>query len=405
MVLLSLDAIAIKPPPLGQKPCAFQLLPPEMHSMILEQMDDFDILCLALTNTYFFAIAKSHLYRFLQKRTAGSWIGKRLTVMGFNSEPERVEPYEIKIHGQPTDFTFPGFKAFDNVDFAGYERRRWKGDRMRTICYGFSPTNDKQKSNILYPKCPDSNEEGAQIFRSRDKIYRSIMDSNEYPLEIKKICYFLVCGRQYDLRKAPLMKRKKGAKRRLPFPKPNDGYVPVSKKYIIRNLSKKEYITYEGAGEVAKLIRKSTSLKWTRYGAVTCSVETAAISTFLMAIMWGGDPVNPPQAWNVQVPPAYFRGVWAGDRFDIVDIEEVETEGWEDVSQDIYQDAIDRIVTFWPRGIRASWAAHSHRIPGLTAASTALPPPAPIIPPAPQFTHPPVVVVPLVPPVPVQASA
>ncbi|KAF8665300.1 hypothetical protein AX16_000320 [Volvariella volvacea WC 439] len=98
--------------------------------------------------------------------------------------------------------------------------------------------------------------------------------------------------------------------------------LPDGKVWIMRNLTKKQYIRE----------KKLNNLKISSWESPTAPGFDVILHLF---VLWSNDPV--PMVGRVDV-----AGPWAGDRIDIDTIESIQDEeGWEDVSEE----AIDRILT------------------------------------------------------------
>ncbi|KAF8989233.1 hypothetical protein BDQ17DRAFT_478574 [Cyathus striatus] len=89
--------------------------------------------------------------------------------------------------------------------------------------------------------------------------------------------------------------------------------------YILRNLSKKAYV-------------RGFNPPWCVRGKCTFG------QTLFARICWSSDPSTNMAHYPKDVPEI-TRGLWAGDRFDIVPLQEVdavlEIDGWEDVTEEL----------------------------------------------------------------------
>ena len=118
-------------------------------------------------------------------------------------------------------------------------------------------------------------------------------------------------------------------------------YFPENKKWVLRNLTTKEFVTADAIAIKPYLV-KGPLIYGLGFGEVVLS-----------RICWSSDRV-------VGLPDEllFHRGVWAGHRFDIVTTEKLHMErgeGGGDLWKDVSEEVVKEMETIWRYGLGDEW--------------------------------------------------
>ncbi|KAK6360907.1 hypothetical protein TWF730_007022 [Orbilia blumenaviensis] len=276
-------------------------LPPEVITMIISYLCDFDALILALSSRHMFNMCEFRLQKMLDHRTSGGWIGKRLAAVGDKAYTPGFISYEPKIQGCNTGMVVPS--------------RSSEANKILDVLFSrFKTRESATAKRIIEPGEDEDLGSQPEIRYERRKRLAGIIASERYPKSITEIVRFLLSGSI----------------------KVSGATAPGGKRsYVIRNLGRRHYIHASKGESFKRYLRKvashKRSLEGTDCGRFTA--EEAAICAFAMEIMWGG---------------SRKEGEWAADSFDIMDegkwdLARAKQEGWEDVSDDVVEGAIGAV--------------------------------------------------------------
>ncbi|KAL7783655.1 hypothetical protein V8C37DRAFT_414658 [Trichoderma ceciliae] len=276
----------------------FSELPYEIHRLIVSHLESEvmdDVVCLSLTNKYFWSVCMNFLCRY-RRSFLGQWAGKNIVCVG----------KDVKPGDHP-----PGL-------FSADEEARLAGEKL-AVPANFEGSGEEGRSDpytlhtFTHPLVSDKRLEVKLAQRSSSAFLRSekrCIGEDHRLLELKKDELLVDESR----------------------------YFPTDQPWILRNLTTKEFVRSEDIALKPEFIR-GPKIDVLGFGEVVLS-----------RILW-----TTPSSDSTGDETISTRGVWAGHRFDITTLarhrEDTRVVEWKDVSEDVATD----IARIWESEYGPDW--------------------------------------------------
>ncbi|KAK6329967.1 hypothetical protein TWF718_003393 [Orbilia javanica] len=288
-----------------QPDCPLLDLPAELLYAITDHIHSLsDILSFGLTCNQLLSVSLKKLRVSLHDHMKGAWIDTPLICLGSLTSVRA----DLPPHIQPIEESF----EIPSNPISSAHRLTYRPGARRLTYYRFEITHTLLKN---YDKLESPEDRYTKIGRTlpisgtwRRGEPKSELDSlfsttSELPSWVR-----LFIKRAIDLEKGLL---------RLYSPTGN---------YVIRNLSKKEYIPFS-AGKTLK-----SEIESVFFRSQLIPVDQAVTIIFLFLISWSAS-MEGLEDETVRKNVTCVHGVWAGDRFDVCEIQEVDEE-WKSVEDE-----------------------------------------------------------------------
>ncbi|KAI0098950.1 hypothetical protein F4776DRAFT_676583 [Hypoxylon sp. NC0597] len=292
-------------------------LPPELHHLIFSHTENIDdVVCLAVTNRHFWEVGREHIDKYFAS-FFGQWAGKNIVCAGKNVQPGDYPPELFSAQ----EIAHLGRKKF-NVPVA----------KVPITDNFFDITEGEDNSSDETPDLPFPFTLHHFGLRSVSKWQPIWMDIERNARDIYRRCQHR--NAIYCLKKDQGLLLKRSA-----IEVKESSYFPENERWILRNLTTKEFVRSESIALNPEFIH-GPRISVRGFGEVVMS-----------RIFWTTSPtVKVGEAENI------FRGVWAGHRFDITTAsrheEQTKRETWSDVGVEVAKE----IESIWAWKFGPGWS-------------------------------------------------
>ncbi|KAI5861208.1 hypothetical protein GGS23DRAFT_577579 [Durotheca rogersii] len=285
----------------ADRPVTISHLPVEILLEIFAQVELVpDLVCLGLANRRLWAIARECLHDYYQSFLR-QWAGKRIVCVGEYTKPGDYPPglfseEEVQELGQTTLGQLYNGQLCDDLEYI------------------------------------DPNEPVTLAHFTWDYV-SGIERSYGHDLYLESTNIFIAC-QERDPRDPGLKLACKDIRI------PDTDFYPKDQRWILRNLTTKEFVRSESIAIKPELI----------YGPTIYGIGFGEV--LLSRICWSSDDFL---AMDPKISSRIYRGVWAGHRFDITTVtkhrDETEGEPWSDVSEEVAKE----IAEIWESEFGPKW--------------------------------------------------